>query len=37
MIAQLRNTLTTSEIRHLTTRPMPRPMLTAAFIWDWSR
>ncbi len=37
IIARLRNTLTTSEIRHLTTRPMPRPMLTAGFIWDWSR
>jgi hypothetical protein len=37
MIARLRNTLTTSEIRHLIARLLPRPILTAAFIWDWSR
>jgi len=37
MIARLRNTLTTPEIRHLIARLSPRPILTAAVIWDWSR
>ena len=37
MIARLRNTLTTPEIRHLIARLLPRAILTAAFIWDWSR
>lgn len=37
MITRLRNTLTTAEIRHLIARLLPRPILTAAFIWDWSR
>ena len=37
MISRLRNTLTTPEIRHLIARLLPRPILTAAFIWDWSR
>jgi hypothetical protein len=37
MIIRLRSTLTTPEIRHLIVRLMPRPILTAAFIWDWSR
>jgi hypothetical protein len=37
MIARLRSTLTTPEIRHLIARLLPRPILTAPFIWDWSR
>lgn len=37
IIARLRTTLTTAEIRHLIARLLPRPILTAAFIWDWSR
>jgi hypothetical protein len=37
MIARLRNILTTPEIRYLIARLLPRPILTAAFIWDWSR
>ena len=37
MIVQLRNTMSTPEIRHLIARLLPRAILTAAFIWDWSR
>jgi len=37
VIFRLRNTLTTSEIRHLIARLLLRPVLTVAFIWDWSR
>jgi hypothetical protein len=37
VISRLRNTLSTSEIRHLIARLLLRPILTAAFIWDWSR
>ena len=28
---------TTSEIRHLIARLLPRPTVTVAFIWAWSR
>jgi len=37
VIFRLRNTLTTSEIRHLIARLLLRPVLTVAFIWSWSR
>ena len=37
MIARLAQTLTTPELRHLISRLLPRPILTAAFIWNWSR
>jgi hypothetical protein len=37
MIARLAKTLTTPEIRHLISHLLPRPLLTAAFFWDWSR
>jgi hypothetical protein len=37
MISRLRSTLTTPEIRHLIARLLLRPILTAPFIWDWSR
>jgi len=37
MIARLRTTLTTPEIRHLIARLLLRPIQTAVFIWDWSR
>lgn len=37
MVNRLRSTLTTAEIRHLIARLMLRPILTVAFIWDWSR
>ncbi len=34
MIARLRQTLTTPEIRRLCTRLLHRPVHTATFIWD---
>jgi hypothetical protein len=37
MVNRLRSTLTTAEIRYLIARLLPRPILTVAFIWDWSR
>jgi predicted transposase YbfD/YdcC len=37
VIVRLRNKLTISEIRHLIARLLPRPILTVAFIRDWSR
>jgi len=37
MIARLAQTLTTPELRRLISRLLPRPILTTAFIWDWSR
>jgi hypothetical protein len=37
MIARLAQTLTTPELRRLISRLLPRPILTTAFIWNWSR
>ncbi len=37
MIARMAQTMTTPELRHLISRLLPRPILTATFIWDWSR
>jgi hypothetical protein len=37
VITRLQHIITTPELHRLITRLLPRPILTAVFIWDWSR